>query len=40
MFYRQDPDSTMRLVQVRDLLAGQGWFDLVQHRLAPPDGRR
>ena len=38
MFYRQDPDSTMRLVQVRDLLAGQGWFDLVQHRLAPPDG--
>jgi hypothetical protein len=38
MFIRQDPDSLMRLVQVRDLLAGQGWFDLVQHRLAPPDG--
>src|SRR5687767_5088328 len=37
-FYSQDPDSVMRLVQVRDLLAGQGWFDLVQHRLAPPDG--
>ena len=28
----------MRLVQVRDLLAGQGWFDLVQHRVNPPDG--
>src|SRR5215204_689872 len=38
MFYRQDPDSMMRLVQVRDLLAGQGWFDLVQHRVNPPDG--
>lgn len=31
-------DSTMRLVQVRDLLAGQGWFDTVQHRLGPPEG--
>ena len=38
MFVRQDPDSIMRLVQVRDLLAGQGWFDLVQHRLDPPAG--
>jgi hypothetical protein len=25
----------MRLQQVRDLLAGEGWFDLVQHRLDP-----
>ena len=33
-----DPDDAMRLVQVRDLLAGQGWYDLVQHRLNPPDG--
>ncbi|MFL5172279.1 MAG: hypothetical protein ACJ8CX_16725 [Microvirga sp.] len=33
-----DPDDAMRLVQVRDLLAGQGWFDLVQHRVNPPDG--
>jgi hypothetical protein len=32
------PDSLMRLVEVRDLLAGQGWFDLTQYRLAPPDG--
>jgi hypothetical protein len=33
-----DPDSMMRLVEVRDFLAGQGWYDLVQHRLAPPLG--
>jgi hypothetical protein len=33
-----DPDDAMRLVEVRDLLAGQGWYDLVQHRLNPPDG--
>jgi len=28
-----DPDDTLRLVQVRDLIAGQGWFDLTQHRV-------
>lgn len=33
-----DPDSMMRLVEVRDLLAGQGWFDLTQYRLDPPGG--
>ncbi|MBO6724627.1 MAG: GtrA family protein [Rhizobiaceae bacterium] len=33
-----DSDSLMRLVQVRDLLAGQGWFDLVQHRLGVGGG--
>lgn len=33
-----DNDDTMRLVQVRDLLAGQGWFDTVQHRFLPPEG--
>lgn len=33
-----DPDSMMRLVEVRDLLAGQGWFDLTQYRLDPPSG--
>lgn len=38
MFVRQDPDGLLRLVQVRDLLSGQGWFDLVQHRMDPPDG--
>jgi hypothetical protein len=28
-----DPDDTLRLIEVRDLLAGQGWFDLTQHRV-------
>ena len=30
-----DPDDAMRAVEVRDFLAGQPWFDLVPHRLAP-----
>ena len=33
-----DPDNTMWLVSVRDVLAGQDWWDNVQHRLNPPDG--
>lgn len=33
-----DNDDVMRLVQVRDLLAGQGWFDLMQYRLGLEDG--
>ena len=33
-----DPDDFMRLVQVRDLVAGQHWFDLSQYRLNPPQG--
>ncbi|PKR89506.1 hypothetical protein CXZ10_09020 [Pleomorphomonas diazotrophica] len=33
-----DPDSMMRLVEVRDFLAGQSWFDLTQYRLDPPGG--
>ncbi|MDE2435317.1 MAG: hypothetical protein KGM49_03560 [Sphingomonadales bacterium] len=33
-----DPDDTLRLVQVRDLLKGQGWFDLHQYRIDPPQG--
>ena len=33
-----DPDDSLRLVQVRDLLAGQGWFDLHAHRVDPLDG--
>lgn len=28
-----DPDDVMRLLQVRDLIAGQGWFDLGQYRV-------
>lgn len=33
-----EPDNAMRLVRIRDMLAGQGWFDSVQHRLSPPAG--
>ncbi|GAB5351884.1 hypothetical protein [Qipengyuania sp. 483] len=33
-----DPDDAMRLVQVRDLIGGQDWFDLTQYRLNPPAG--
>lgn len=33
-----DGDSLMRLQQVRDLLAGQSWFDVTQHRMDPPAG--
>ncbi len=28
-----DPDDAMRLLQVRDWLAGQSWWDVAQHRL-------
>ena len=33
-----DTDDAMRLTEVHDLLAGQGWFDLIQHRLNVPYG--
>lgn len=33
-----DPDDQLRLIQVRDLLAGQGWWDLNQYRIDPPRG--
>ncbi|MGH1574442.1 hypothetical protein ACRAWG_32110 [Methylobacterium sp. P31] len=33
-----DTDDAMRLVEVRDLLAGQGWYDNVQFRFLAPDG--
>lgn len=33
-----DNDDTMRLVMVRDLLAGQGWFDTTQYRLGLAGG--
>jgi len=33
-----DTDDAMRLVEMRDFLAGQGWFDLHQARVAPPAG--
>lgn len=33
-----DTDDNMRLMQVRALLNGQGWYDLRQYRLNPPAG--
>ena len=33
-----DTDDAMRLVQVRDWMAGQGWFDLTVRRMDPPAG--
>ena len=33
-----DVDDAMRLVQWRDFISGQGWFDLHQSRLSPPLG--
>ena len=33
-----DTDDNMRIMQVRDLLHGQDWYDLRQHRLNPPIG--
>ncbi|GLS40353.1 hypothetical protein GCM10010869_59500 [Mesorhizobium tianshanense] len=33
-----DNDSLLRLVEVRDLLAGQGWFDLHQYRMGLEGG--
>ncbi len=33
-----DTDDNMRMMQVRALLHGQGWFDLRQYRLNPPFG--
>src|SRR6185369_11999382 len=29
-----DTDDNMRMMQVRGLLEGQGWYDLAQHRMA------
>lgn len=34
----QEPDDYVRLLQVRDLLNGQGWFDTRQYRMDPPFG--
>ncbi len=33
-----DSDDTMRLVGIRDLLAGQSWLDYTQYRYLPPGG--
>ena len=31
-------DSAMRLLLVQNWLGGQGWFDMVEYRLMPPEG--
>jgi len=36
VFDAMSTDDAMRLVEVRDLIGGQGWFDLFQYRLNPP----
>lgn len=33
-----DPDDQLRLVQVRDWLAGQSWWDITQYRMNVPQG--
>lgn len=33
-----DNDSILRMVEVRDFMAGQGWFDLTQYRMGPEGG--
>jgi hypothetical protein len=38
IFNALSTDDAMRLVEVRDLIGGQGWFDLFQHRMDPPSG--
>jgi len=37
-FHFWDPDDAMRLLEVRDWLGGQSWFDVSQHRMNLPDG--
>ena len=37
-FTLSDTDDNMRIMQVRGLLHGQGWYDLRQYRLDPPFG--
>ena len=37
-FSLPDTDDNMRMSQVRALLNGQGWYDLRQYKLNPPDG--
>lgn len=34
----RDPDDALRLLQVRDWMAGQSWFDVTQYRINPPAG--
>ncbi|MCF8708848.1 hypothetical protein [Rhizorhapis sp. SPR117] len=34
----RDADDALRLVQIRDWMAGQSWFDVTQYRINPPEG--
>ncbi|MCJ8191027.1 AcrB/AcrD/AcrF family protein [Sphingomicrobium aestuariivivum] len=34
----RDTDDNLRLLQVRDWMAGQGWYDLRQYRMLSPEG--
>ncbi len=34
-----DPDDQLRMVQLRDWLGGQSWFDTTQYRIAEPDSQ-
>ena len=36
----RDPDNYLRLVQIRDWLGGQSWWDVTQYRMGPPEGIR
>jgi hypothetical protein len=38
IFALGDTDDNLRMMQVRGLLEGQGWYDLRQYRLNPPFG--
>jgi hypothetical protein len=33
-----DPDDQLRMVQLRDFLSGQSWFDITQYRMNAPEG--
>jgi hypothetical protein len=33
-----DNDSVMRLLAIQNWLGGQGWFDMIEYRLVPPEG--
>lgn len=37
-FSQQGNDDILRLMVVRDFIDGQGWHDVVQYRILPPDG--
>lgn len=32
------PDDLMHIISVRDWVSGQGWYDMNQYRVLPPDG--